>query len=79
MMKRLKQLSYFFLPIPLAAGAFAQEEKSIRIGSQQAMAATNFPPAMRIGNGQLDVAFCHMLMLPPWERALPAEDTQTLD
>jgi len=39
----------------------------------------NFPPAMRIGNGQLDVAFCHMLMLPPWERALPAEDTQTLD
>jgi len=58
-MKRLKQLGYFFLPLPLAAGAFAQEEKFIRIGFKECEAATNFPPALKEKIGQLKLYFAH--------------------
>src|SRR2546422_2846969 len=58
-MKPLKRLSYFFLPLPLAAGAFAQEDKSIRIGYSNCAAATNFPPALKEKIARLKWYFAH--------------------
>jgi len=58
-MKQLKQLGYLFLPLPLAAGAFAQEDKSIRIGYKECQAVTNFPPALREKIAPLKWYFAH--------------------
>src|SRR6184192_1164753 len=58
-MKRLKQLGYFFLPLPFAAAALAQEEKSIRIGYNNCVAATNFPPALKEKMARLRWYFAH--------------------
>ena len=58
-MNRLKQLGYFFLPLPLAAGAFAQEDKAIRIGFKECQAATNFPPAIKEKISSLKWYFAH--------------------
>jgi len=57
-MNRLKQLSYFFLPLPFAAGALA-DDKFIRIGYKESLAATNFAPAVKEKIAQLNWYFAH--------------------
>src|SRR4051794_1716922 len=57
-MKAFKRLSYFFLPIPLAAAAVA-EEKSIRIGYAECVATTNYPKAITEKSAQLKWYFAH--------------------
>jgi len=57
-MSAFKRLSYFFLPIPFAAVAVAQE-KSIRIGYAECTSATNFSKATIEKFGQLKWYFAH--------------------
>lgn len=57
-MNAFKRLSYFFLPIPFAAVAVA-EEKSIHIGYAECLSATNCPKAIYEKIGQLKWYFAH--------------------
>jgi len=57
-MNALKRLGYFFLPIPFAAVAVAQD-KSIRIGYAECNSATNYPKATADKIGQLKWYFAH--------------------
>ena len=57
-MNAFKRLGYFFLPIPFAAVAVAQE-KSIRIGYAECVSATNYPKATLEKIGQLKWYFAH--------------------
>jgi hypothetical protein len=57
-MNAFKRLSYFFLPIPFAAVAVAQE-KSIRIGYEECVSATNYPKATLEKIGQMKWYFAH--------------------
>jgi len=57
-MNAFKRLSYFFLPIPFAAVAVAQE-KSIRIGYAECLSPTNYPKAIADKIGQLKWYFAH--------------------
>jgi hypothetical protein len=57
-MKALKRLCYFFLPLPFAAGAIAQE-KSIRIGYANCSSTTNYPRSLVERMGQLKWYFAH--------------------
>jgi len=57
-MNRLKRLGYFFLPLPFAAGALAQD-KFIRIGYTNCLAATNFSRAVKDKIAQLNWYFAH--------------------
>src|SRR5882672_555194 len=57
-MSAFKRLSYFFLPIPFAAIAVAQE-KSIRVGYAESKAATNYPKATVEKLGHLKWYFAH--------------------
>jgi hypothetical protein len=57
-MTAFKRLSYFFLPIPFAAVAVAQE-KSIRIGYAECLSATNYPKAVLEKIGQMKWYFAH--------------------
>jgi hypothetical protein len=57
-MTAFKRLSYFFLPIPFAAVAVAQE-KSIRIGYAECVSATNYPKAILEKIGQMKWYFAH--------------------
>ena len=57
-MKAFKRLSYFFLPIPFAAVAVA-EEKSIRVGYAECISATNRPRAVAEKVAQLKWYFAH--------------------
>lgn len=57
-MSAFKRLSYFFLPIPFAAVAVAQE-KSIRIGYTECLSATDYPKAISEKISQLKWYFAH--------------------
>jgi hypothetical protein len=57
-MTAFKRLSYFFLPIPFAAVAVAQE-KFIRIGYAECVSATNYPKANLEKIGQTKWYFAH--------------------
>jgi hypothetical protein len=57
-MNAFKRLSYFFLPIPFAAVAVAQD-KSIRIGYAECVSTTNFPQTTLEKIGQLKWYFAH--------------------
>jgi hypothetical protein len=57
-MKAFKRLSYFFLPIPLAVAAVA-EEKSIRVGYAECASRTNYPRATMEKIAQLKWYFAH--------------------
>src|SRR5437588_430316 len=57
-MKAFKRLTYFFLPIPFAAVAVAQE-KSIRVGYVECLSATNYPKATAEKIAQLKWYFAH--------------------
>jgi hypothetical protein len=57
-MRAFKQLSYFFLPVPFAAVAVAQE-RSIRIGYPECAAATNYPKVTAEKISKLKWYFAH--------------------
>src|ERR1051326_2445094 len=57
-MNAFKRLSYFFLPIPFAAVAVAQD-KSIRIGYAECVSTTNYPQATIEKIGKLKWYFAH--------------------
>jgi hypothetical protein len=57
-MNAFKRLSYFFLPIPFAAVAVAQD-RSIRIGYAECVSATNYPKATIEKIAQLKWYFAH--------------------
>jgi hypothetical protein len=57
-MTAFKRLSYFFLPIPFAAVAVAQE-KFIRIGYAECVSATNYPKGILEKIGQMKWYFAH--------------------
>jgi hypothetical protein len=57
-MRAFKHLSYFFLPIPFAAAAAAQE-RSIRIGYAECASAKRHPKAMLQKIGELKWYFAH--------------------
>jgi len=57
-MNAFKRLSYFFLPIPFAAVAVAQD-KSIRIGYAECVSTTNYSKATIEKIGQLKWYFAH--------------------
>jgi len=57
-MNAFKRLSYFFLPVPFAAAAIAQE-KFIRIGYAECVSATNLPKATIEKIAQLKWYFAH--------------------
>lgn len=57
-MRAFKRLSYFFLPVPFAAVAVA-EERTIRIGYAECVSATNYPAPVTDKISQLKWYFAH--------------------